>query len=232
MKSSLPSPDPLALPDGLTLCDDGLVRPTWASHDALLRSYYDTEWGMPVHDEAGVYERLALEGFQAGLSWRTVLAKRDSFREAFAGFSPDAVAAFTDADVERLASNPSIIRNRRKIEAAIANARATIELRVAQSACPSSAGPSHLGELVWSYRGGPDPRPTCASDVPSQTPRVHRPGRGPESAGLPFRRPHHDACPHGGHWNRQHRHRGNAPTARARRPSVMVLTLVDSCYLA
>ena len=170
MKSSLPSPDPLALPDGLTLCDDGLVRPTWASHDALLRSYYDTEWGMPVHDEAGVYERLALEGFQAGLSWRTVLAKRDSFREAFAGFSPDAVAAFTDADVERLASNPSIIRNHRKIEAAIANARATIELRVAQSACPSSAGPSHLGELVWSYRGGPDPRPTCASDVPSQTP--------------------------------------------------------------
>ena len=133
MKSSLTSPDPLALPDGLTLCDDGLVRPTWASHDALLRSYYDTEWGMPVHDEAGVYERLALEGFQAGLSWRTVLAKRDSFREAFAGFSPDAVAAFTDADVERLASNPSIIRNRRKIEAAIANARATIEVRVAQS---------------------------------------------------------------------------------------------------
>ena len=115
MKSSLPSPDPLALPDGLTLCDDGLVRPTWASHDALLRSYYDTEWGMPVHDEAGVYERLALEGFQAGLSWRTVLAKRESFREAFAGFSPDAVAAFTDADVERLASNPSIIRNRRKM---------------------------------------------------------------------------------------------------------------------
>ena len=215
MTSSLPSPDPLALPDGLTLCDDGLVRPTWASHDALLRSYYDTEWGMPVHDEAGVYERLALEGFQAGLSWRTVLAKRESFREAFAGFSPDAVAAFTDADVERLASNPSIIRNRRKIEAAIANARATIGLRVAQSACPSSAGPSHLGER----RSLPDPR-------------VHRPGRGPESAGLPFRRPHHDACPHGGHWNRQHRHRGNAPTARARRPSVMVLTLVDSCYLA
>ena len=89
---------------------------------------------MPVHDEAGVYERLALEGFQAGLSWRTVLAKRDAFREAFAGFSPDAVAAFTDADVERLASNPSIIRNRRKIEAAIANARATIELAASPQA--------------------------------------------------------------------------------------------------
>ncbi len=71
MKSSLPSPDPFALPDGLTLCDDGLVRPTWASHDALLRSYYDTEWGMPVHDEAGVYERLALEGlFIVECGWR------------------------------------------------------------------------------------------------------------------------------------------------------------------
>ena len=80
MDSSTDSPR--CLPCGLTLCDDGLVRPSWASHDALLRSYYDTEWGMPVHDEAGVFERLALEGFQAGLSWRTVLAKREAFRAA------------------------------------------------------------------------------------------------------------------------------------------------------
>ena len=68
------------LASGLTLCNDGLVRPAWASHDELLRSYYDTEWGLPVHDEAGVFERLVLEGFQAGLSWRTVLAKREAFR--------------------------------------------------------------------------------------------------------------------------------------------------------
>ena len=96
MNASVECPVSVLLPDGLTLCEDGLVRPTWASHDRLLRDYYDDEWGVPVHDEADVFERLALEGFQAGLSWRTVLAKREAFREAFAGFRPDAVAAFTD----------------------------------------------------------------------------------------------------------------------------------------
>ena len=90
MNASAECPISVPLPDGLTLCEDGLVRPTWASHDRLLRDYYDNEWGVPVHDEVGVFERLALEGFQAGLSWRTVLAKRDAFREAFAGFRPDA----------------------------------------------------------------------------------------------------------------------------------------------
>lgn len=90
MNASAECPISVPLPDGLTLCEDGLVRPTWASYNRLLRDYYDNEWGVPVHDEAGVFERLALEGFQAGLSWRTVLAKRDAFREAFAGFRPDA----------------------------------------------------------------------------------------------------------------------------------------------
>mgnify|MGYP003087567457 FL=1 len=99
MNASVECPISVPLPDGLTLCEDGLVRPTWASHDRLLRDYYDDEWGVPVHDEAGVFERLALEGFQAGLSWRTVLAKREAFREAFGGFSPDAVAAFTGEDI-------------------------------------------------------------------------------------------------------------------------------------
>ena len=131
------------LASGLTLCDDGLIRPTWASRDELLRSYYDTEWGLPIHDEAGVFERLVLEGFQAGLSWRTVLAKRGAFRAAFAGFSPDRVAAFTGDDIERLSTNPEIIRNRRKIESAISNARATVAMR---SSGDSSHGPTHLGE--------------------------------------------------------------------------------------
>ena len=117
------------LASGLTLCDDGLIRPTWASHDELLRSYYDTEWGLPVHDEAGVFERLVLEGFQAGLSWRTVLAKREAFRAAFEGFIPDRVAAFAERDVDRLVNTPGIIHNRRKIEAAIANAHATVAIR-------------------------------------------------------------------------------------------------------
>ena len=165
MDSSTDSPR--SLPCGLTLCDDGLVRPSWASHDALLRSYYDTEWGMPVHDEAGVFERLVLEGFQAGLSWRTVLAKREAFRSAFEGFSPDAVAAFSTVDVERLTRDPGIIRNRRKIEAAIDNARATVEMR---SSADSSHRPAHLGELVWSYRPTRDPLPRSQGEVPTQLP--------------------------------------------------------------
>lgn len=155
------------LPSGLTLCDDGLVRPTWASHDELLRSYYDNEWGLPIHDEAGVFERLVLEGFQAGLSWRTVLAKRKAFRDAFNGFVPDRVAAFTTEDIDRLLSTPGIIRNRRKIEAAIDNARATVTMR---STGDSSHGPAHLGELVWSYRPTCDPLPRSQGEVPTQLP--------------------------------------------------------------
>ena len=155
------------LASGLTLCVDGLVRPTWASHDELLRSYYDTEWGLPVHDEAGVFERLVLEGFQAGLSWRTVLAKREAFRAAFEGFIPDRVAAFAEQDVDRLVSTPGIIHNRRKIEAAISNARATVAMR---NDPPTAEGPSHLGELVWSYRPTLDPLPLSKDEVPTQLP--------------------------------------------------------------
>ena len=167
MNTPLTQSADLPLASGLTLCDDGLVRPTWASHDELLRSYYDAEWGLPVHDEVGVFERLVLEGFQAGLSWRTVLAKRGAFRAAFAGFSPDRVAAFTGDDIERLSTNPEIIRNRRKIEAAISNARATVAMR---SSGDSSHGPTHLGELVWSYRPTCDPRPRSQGEVPTQLP--------------------------------------------------------------
>ena len=167
MNTSLTESTVLPLASGLTLCDDGLIRPTWASHDELLRSYYDAEWGLPVHDEVGVFERLVLEGFQAGLSWRTVLAKRGAFRAAFAGFSPDRVAAFTGDDIERLSTNPEIIRNRRKIESAISNARATVAMR---SSGDSSHGPTHLGELVWSYRPTCDPRPRSQGEVPTQLP--------------------------------------------------------------
>ena len=155
------------LASGLTLCNDGLVRPAWASHDELLRSYYDTEWGLPVHDEAGVFERLVLEGFQAGLSWRTVLAKREAFRQAFDGFVPDRVAAFTSDDVDRLVNTPGIIHNRRKIDAAISNARATVAMRNDSAVAD---GPSHLGELVWSYRPTLDPLPRSKDEVPTQLP--------------------------------------------------------------
>ena len=97
----------------------------------LEREYYDSEWGMPVVDEAGVYERIVLEGFQAGLSWVTVLKKREAFRAAFAGFDPDAVAAFGEEEVELLLGDERLLRNRAKIEAAIQNARATVVLREA-----------------------------------------------------------------------------------------------------
>lgn len=157
----------LPLASGLTLCDDGLIRPTWASHDELLRSYYDTEWGLPIHDEAGVFERLVLEGFQAGLSWRTVLAKREAFRQAFDGFVPDRVAAFTSDDVDHLVSTPGIIHNRRKIDAAISNARATVAMRNDSAVAD---GPSHLGELVWSYRPTLDPLPRSKDEVPTHLP--------------------------------------------------------------
>lgn len=167
MDTTLTQSAVLPLASGLTLGDDGLIRPTWASHDELLRSYYDAEWGLPVHDEAGVFERLVLEGFQAGLSWRTVLAKREAFRQAFDGFVPDRVAAFTSEDIDRLMSAPGIVHNRRKIEAAVTNARATVTMRLGSTA---SDGPSHLGELVWSYRPTCDPRPHSGEEVPTRLP--------------------------------------------------------------
>lgn len=144
---------------GAVLCEDGLRRPPWAARDPLLREYYDTEWGMPVHDEAGLFERLVLEGFQSGLSWVTILRKRPAFREAFAGFDPDVVAAFGEDDVARLMDDERIVRNRRKIDAAITNARAVVELR-------SDGG---LGELIWSYQPESTPQPQTMDEVPSSS---------------------------------------------------------------
>lgn len=145
--------------DGLVVGPDGLARPVWASVDPLLRDYYDTEWGMPVRDERGLYERLMLEAFQAGLSWATILRKRPAFRVAFDGFDPDAVACYGDDDVARLMADPGIVRNRQKILAAITNARATIALR-------SEGG---LAELVWSFRPAATPAPRSPDDVPTRS---------------------------------------------------------------
>ena len=102
--------------------------PTWVT-DELLRDYYDTEWGMPVTDERGLFEALSLEAFQVGLSWRTILARREAFRRAFEGFDPERVVAFTDRDVARLLQDEDIIRNERKIRAVISNARLTLRMR-------------------------------------------------------------------------------------------------------
>ena len=135
-------------------------RTPWAEQHPLLREYYDTEWGLPITDEAGLYERLSLEAFQAGLSWLTVLAKRDQLRQAFAGFAPDRVANFSDADVERILAAPGMIRNRRKIEAIIANARATVALR---------RTPTPLAQLIWSYIPERTPVPTHVGDIPTSS---------------------------------------------------------------
>lgn len=178
----------MALPEGLVACEDGLVRPSWAATDPLLRGYYDTEWGKPVTSEQGVFERLVLESFQSGLSWSTILKKRKAFRNAFASFIPEAVAAFTDKDRERLMRDAGIVRNRRKIDAAISNARAAIALRAALAAevdahragrmgeaplthllRPRQPYPRHLGEHVWLYQPSRQPRPERAGDVPTQT---------------------------------------------------------------
>jgi DNA-3-methyladenine glycosylase I len=104
--------------------------------DAVMERYHDVEWGFPVLDERGLFERLSLEAFQSGLSWRTILGRRDAFRAAFAGFDPSVVARFGDAEVKRLLADASIIRNRAKIEATLANARATVGLRTTGEPLP------------------------------------------------------------------------------------------------
>lgn len=148
---------------GLVVGEDGLARPAWADTDPLMRAYYDTEWGMPVRDERGVFERLSLEAFQSGLSWATILRKRPAFREAFAGFEPDAVAAFGEDDVERLLADAGIVRNRAKILATVSNAAATVRLREADDVDGGLAG------LVWSYRPERTPEPRTLAEVPTRS---------------------------------------------------------------
>ncbi len=139
---------------------DGKARTPWAYGDPLLLEYYDTEWGMPVRDEQGLFERLSLEAFQSGLSWLVVLRKRPAFREAFAGFDPERVAAFDDDDVARLLGDARIVRNAAKIRATIGNARATLALR-------ADGG---LAELVWSARPERTPVPRTTDEVPTTIP--------------------------------------------------------------
>ena len=122
--------------------DDGHIR-CWPTEDPLYLAYHDEEWGRPVWNERGLYERLCLEGFQSGLAWITILRKRENFRAAFAGFDPDAVARFGERDVERLLGDAGIVRHRGKIEASIANAHGVLALR---------DGGTPLETLMWEYR--------------------------------------------------------------------------------
>ncbi|OBG27843.1 DNA-3-methyladenine glycosylase I [Mycobacterium sp. 852002-51057_SCH5723018] len=140
----------------------GLIRCSWASvrpgpDFELYRNYHDQEWGRPVRDGVALFERMNLEAFQSGLSWLIILRKRDNFRRAFDGFDMEKIARYGDADVQRLMADQGIVRNRAKIEATIANARAAAEL----------GSPEDLSELLWSFAPSPRPRPADGSEIPS-----------------------------------------------------------------
>jgi DNA-3-methyladenine glycosylase I len=143
--------DAVAGPDGRLRCPWGISVPEYVA-------YHDQEWGRPLHGDQAIYERLCLEAFQSGLSWLTILRKRENFRAAFAGFDPAAVAGFGAGDVQRLLADTGIVRNRAKINAAIVNARAALDI----------AG--GLSALVWNFAGEPGPAPVTTADVPAQTP--------------------------------------------------------------
>jgi len=155
---------------------DGRSR-CWATTDPLYVAYHDEEWGRPVADERGLYERLCLEGFQSGLSWLTILRKREAFRTAFAGFDPERVARFGERDVERLLGDAGIVRHRGKIEATIANARATLALRDEDT-------PLH--ELVWAHRPERHGVPSRTADWFAQTPESVALSKRLKAAGFRF----------------------------------------------
>jgi DNA-3-methyladenine glycosylase I len=154
-----------------------LTERCWPTTDPLYIAYHDEEWGRPVADERGLYERLCLEGFQSGLSWLTILRKRENFRHAFAQFEPEAVAEFGERDVERLLDDAGIVRHRGKIEAAVANARGVLALREAGT-------PLH--ELVWSYAPGDHAAPRTTADWHAQTPESKELSRRLKAAGFKF----------------------------------------------
>lgn len=139
---------------------DGVARCPWGAGDPVNLAYHDTEWGLRVSGESAHLERLTLEAFQSGLSWRTILLKRENFRAAFAGFDADSVAAYGPPDVERLMADAGIVRNRRKVDAAVTNARATVALR----------GQGGLEAFIWSFRPEPGPAPRTTADVPTTSP--------------------------------------------------------------
>jgi len=148
----------------VTVGTDGVARCAWGVEgDPLYRAYHDGEWGRPSRDERHLFEMLVLEGAQAGLSWSTILRKREGYRRAFAGFDVASVAAFGDADVARLLADPGIVRNRRKVESAIASARVVLALEEAGESLPG---------LLWRFVDGVplDRRPATPREIPAQTP--------------------------------------------------------------
>jgi DNA-3-methyladenine glycosylase I len=133
----------------------------WCGDDPLYVAYHDEEWGVPVHDEQELFEKLILDGAQAGLAWITILRKRDGYRRAYEGFDPERIAAYGDDDVARLLADPGIVRNRQKVAASIGNARALLAMH--------DKGET-LDQLVWAHAPAHHPRPTGAGDIPATSP--------------------------------------------------------------
>jgi DNA-3-methyladenine glycosylase I len=140
-----------------------LVRCAWVSDDPLYRSYHDREWGVPERDDRALFEKLILDGFQAGLSWITILRKRDRFREAFDGFDPDRIARYRAAKIRSLLADPGIVRNRQKVEATVTNARAYLSLRREQGS---------FSDFLWAFTGGTTlvNSPRTAKEIPPVSP--------------------------------------------------------------
>jgi DNA-3-methyladenine glycosylase I len=154
-----------------------VIQRCWPTPDETYIAYHDEEWGRPVTDEHGLYERFCLEGFQSGLAWITILRKRENFRRAFAGFEPEKVARFGERDIERLLGDAGIVRHRGKIEAAIANARGVLALREAGTP---------LDELVWSYARDDYPVAQTTADWHAQTPESKELSKRLKAAGFRF----------------------------------------------
>lgn len=166
--------------EGLVVGSDGRSRCGWGAGPEDYRRYHDEEWGRPVRGERGLYERITLEAFQSGLSWLTILRKREAFRAAFDGFDADVVAGYGETDVARLLADPGIVRNRAKVLAAVTNARAVVALR--------DRVEGGLDALVWSFAPDPSARPAPRSlaDVPAITPESTALARALKSSGFVF----------------------------------------------
>jgi len=164
----------VSVPGGAVPGPDGVLRCPWALGAADYLTYHDQEWGQPVRSDAGIFERLSLEAFQSGLSWLTILRKRENFRAAFGGFDPEAVAGFGPADEARLLADTGIVRNRAKIRAVIGNARAALDV------------PGGLAALVWRYAQAPGPAPVTLADVPASTPASRACARELRTLGFSF----------------------------------------------
>lgn len=161
--------------------DDGRARCGWVGADALYERYHDDEWGVALRGDRALFEKVSLEAFQSGLSWITILRRRDNFRRAFDGFDWNRVATYDDADVARLLSDDSIIRNRAKIAATIANARVLRDWLASE--------PGGLDALIWSHQPASRPhtaRPATLADVPAQTAESHALARALKARGLRF----------------------------------------------